>query len=227
MGGFLDKPKTEKHNEDGVGPSGLSYGLSSMQGWRMEMEDAHCAVTGLSPRALGDFVYKQVEGKGPTEQLVSPEPEITVQERQLTDEFLVLACDGIWDVMSNDDVCEFIRSRLKVTESLSQVANEVVDTCLYKGSQDNMSIVLVKFEGAPKLDEAAVEADKQLDKWIESNIENLFKEHTERPEIETIREALNSREDKPAFPPGGGIHAKHHIMERTLDKLFPPEESKK
>ena len=40
MGAFLDKPKTEKHNEDGEG-NGLKYGLSSMQGWRVEMEDAH------------------------------------------------------------------------------------------------------------------------------------------------------------------------------------------
>ena len=30
-------------------------------------------------RALGDFEYKNVEGKGPTEQLVSPEPEFFVK----------------------------------------------------------------------------------------------------------------------------------------------------
>ncbi|KAJ8896007.1 hypothetical protein PR048_001348 [Dryococelus australis] len=47
MGAFLDKPKTEKHNEHGCG-NGLHYGVASMQGWRVEMEDAHCAVTGLS-----------------------------------------------------------------------------------------------------------------------------------------------------------------------------------
>ncbi len=46
MGAFLDKPKTEKHTEEGGG-NGLRFGLSSMQGWRIEMEDAHCAVVGL------------------------------------------------------------------------------------------------------------------------------------------------------------------------------------
>ena len=30
-------------------------------------------------RALGDFEYKNVEGKGPTEQLVSPEPEFFIK----------------------------------------------------------------------------------------------------------------------------------------------------
>lgn len=46
MGAFLDKPNTEKKCADGQG-NGLKYGLAAMQGWRVEMEDAHCAVTGL------------------------------------------------------------------------------------------------------------------------------------------------------------------------------------
>ena len=46
MGAFLDKPKTEKYNESKTG-AGLRYGLSSMQGWRIEMEDAHSAVIGI------------------------------------------------------------------------------------------------------------------------------------------------------------------------------------
>ena len=31
-------------------------------------------------RALGDFEYKNVDGKGPTEQLVSPEPGMSSEE---------------------------------------------------------------------------------------------------------------------------------------------------
>ena len=50
MGGFLDKPKTEKSYESGQG-NGLKYGVVSMQGWRVEMEDSHSAVTSLP----GDF----------------------------------------------------------------------------------------------------------------------------------------------------------------------------
>ena len=46
MGAFLDKPKTEKYNESKTG-AGLRYGLSSMQGWRIEMEDAHSAIIGI------------------------------------------------------------------------------------------------------------------------------------------------------------------------------------
>lgn len=49
MGSFLDKPKTEKTNEQGHG-NDLRYGLAAMQGWRIEMEDSHSAYIGL-PRA--------------------------------------------------------------------------------------------------------------------------------------------------------------------------------
>lgn len=85
-------------------------------------------------RALGDYEYKNVEGRGPCEQLVSPEPEIFVRDRDEKDEFLVLACDGVWDVMSNEDICNFIRSRLLITDDLESITNQVVDTCLHKVS---------------------------------------------------------------------------------------------
>jgi len=55
MGAFLDKPKTDKEVSKGSG-NGLVYGLSSMQGWRIEMEDAHCAVVGL-PHGLDDWSF--------------------------------------------------------------------------------------------------------------------------------------------------------------------------
>lgn len=55
-------------------------------------------------RALGDYEYKANSERGPCEQLVSPEPEVTALEKSDRDEFAVLACDGVWDVMSNEEV---------------------------------------------------------------------------------------------------------------------------
>ena len=46
MGAILDTPHTEKTTENGNG-NDLRYGVCSMQGWRVEMEDAHCAQVGL------------------------------------------------------------------------------------------------------------------------------------------------------------------------------------
>ena len=47
MGAFLEKPKTEKHTKSASG-NGLRYGVASMQGWRIEMEDAHTDITALN-----------------------------------------------------------------------------------------------------------------------------------------------------------------------------------
>ena len=70
-------------------------------------------------RALGDYEYKSVPGLCPTDQLVSPEPDIYIIERNKEDdEFLVLACDGIYDVLENEELCRLVRSRLTVTEDL-------------------------------------------------------------------------------------------------------------
>lgn len=94
-------------------------------------------------RALGDFDYKKVKELGQCEQLVSPEPEIFCKERDVNDEFLVLACDGVWDVMSNINVCQFVQNRLRITENLEDVANQVIDTCLYKVMSNKLSKALI------------------------------------------------------------------------------------
>ena len=72
-------------------------------------------------------------GRDPTEQLVSPEPEVTVFARDHEkDEFLVLACDGIWDVMTNEDVSDFVRHQLRIHSNLETVCSSIIDTCLHK-----------------------------------------------------------------------------------------------
>lgn len=83
-------------------------------------------------RALGDYDYKNVVELGQCEQLVSPEPEIYCKERDPNDFFLVIACDGVWDVMSNEAVCNFISNRLRITNDLELICNQVIDTCLHK-----------------------------------------------------------------------------------------------
>ncbi|CAK9033530.1 unnamed protein product [Durusdinium trenchii] len=57
MGGLLPKPVTKKETEDGAGAKGcFSFGVSSMQGWRENMEDAHMAIPDFDPeRELGLF----------------------------------------------------------------------------------------------------------------------------------------------------------------------------
>ena len=84
-------------------------------------------------RALGDFDYKRNNGIDAIEQLVSPEPDIEVIERhEQSDEFILLACDGIYDVMSNEDVLSYVRHQLELTDNLEQICSTLIDSCLHK-----------------------------------------------------------------------------------------------
>lgn len=45
------------------------------------------------------------------------------------DEFVVLACDGIWDVMTSQQCCDFVRARLASGEPPEEVACALCDAC--------------------------------------------------------------------------------------------------
>uniref|UniRef100_A0A2K6R5R6 PPM-type phosphatase domain-containing protein n=1 Tax=Rhinopithecus roxellana TaxID=61622 RepID=A0A2K6R5R6_RHIRO len=111
--------------------------------------------------ALGDFDYKCIHGKGPTEQLVSTEPKVHDIERpEEDDQFTILACDGIWDVVRNEELCDFVRSGLEVSDDPEKVCNEVVDTY-------NISVILICFPNAPKVSAEAGKKEAELDKYLE------------------------------------------------------------
>ncbi|KAI0984449.1 hypothetical protein GJ496_004935 [Pomphorhynchus laevis] len=103
-------------------------------------------------RALGDFEYKADPNRLPQNQLVSPEADVYVSERDTTrDQFLILACDGIWDVMSNEEMCQYVLAKLKLSRDLIGICSDILDTCLNKGSKDNMSVIIVSFPATASL----------------------------------------------------------------------------
>jgi len=171
-------------------------------------------------RALGDYEYKCVEGRGPCEQLVSPEPEVYVHERTTQDEFVVLACDGIWDVMSNDELKEFIHSRLKITNDLVKVCNEILDMCLNKGSRDNMSLIIVSLPGAPKLDQNEIEKENNCNERLENRVKELIEKSSAKIEFSQVLHSI-SEENFDDLPPGGGLHAKQAYIEEIYRRLSP------
>lgn len=48
------------------------------------------------------------------------------------DEFLVLACDGIWNFMSSQEVVDFVKPRIDTCEGkLSTICEEVSFSCTF------------------------------------------------------------------------------------------------
>jgi serine/threonine protein phosphatase PrpC len=103
-------------------------------------------------RAFGDFEYKANVTVEAEDQAVIAVPDVIVHARCPEDAFVVAACDGVWDVMTNDDVAKFVAERVEhhvssgnaVTAAiLPTVGDELLVECLNRGSADNMSVVVV------------------------------------------------------------------------------------
>ena len=61
-----------------------------------------------------------------------------------TEDYLILACDGLWDVLNSNDVVSEVAAHLRVTDNdLSSVALKLVKLARDRGSTDNISVVVV------------------------------------------------------------------------------------
>ena len=104
-------------------------------------------------RAIGDNYLKPY---------VISEPEVTIMDRTAEDECLILASDGLWDVVSNDTACGVVRMCLRAQKTAScdvgaeeSSAGENSDKAcadasilltklaLARQSSDNVSVVVV------------------------------------------------------------------------------------
>lgn len=100
-------------------------------------------------RALGDFLFKRNESKNAKEQIVTAYPDVEVRDLSEEYEFIVLACDGIWDVLSNQEVLEFCRERIGNGLDPEEICEELMTRCLAPDCQmggiggDNMTVVLI------------------------------------------------------------------------------------
>lgn len=80
-------------------------------------------------RSLGDLEYKQNKKLAPEDQMITAYPDVVVENLTEDCDFIVLACDGVWDCMTNQEVCDFIMERLKKdpTYKLSKIIEEIFD----------------------------------------------------------------------------------------------------
>ncbi|KAL2920193.1 Protein phosphatase 2C 2 [Polyrhizophydium stewartii] len=101
-------------------------------------------------RAIGDFEFKQSTDLAPEKQIVTASPD--VEERPIAtseDEFIVLACDGIWDCMNNQEVVDFVSQKIYEKNELDKICEMLMDRCLAPDSEvcgvgcDNMTVVIV------------------------------------------------------------------------------------
>lgn len=57
-------------------------------------------------------------------------PDIIEHKLDESVDFMVLACDGIWDCMSNQEVVDFVQQKICQGKDLKEICEDVLDFCL-------------------------------------------------------------------------------------------------
>jgi protein phosphatase 1G len=110
-------------------------------------------------RSIGDLEYKKNPELPPNEQMICSTPDVNTFPREAMDEFMIIACDGIWDVLGSQEAVDFVRERLRSgrAPSLSSICEELMDHCMSPDlattnglGGDNMTAIVIVFHpGAP------------------------------------------------------------------------------
>jgi len=103
------------------------------------------------PRIMGLSVSRSI-GDVDAKPFVSHLPEIFDYEISSNDKFLILGCDGVWDVFSNQDAVDFVINEMKKdyrynieSSNVKNIAKKLAEEAINKGSTDNISVMILFF----------------------------------------------------------------------------------
>ncbi|KAL2517612.1 putative protein phosphatase 2C 22 [Abeliophyllum distichum] len=98
-------------------------------------------------RALGDWHMEGLKCQkgGP----LSAEPELMGTRLTEEDEFLIIGCDGLWDVFMSQNAVDFARRRLQEHNDPAMCSKDLVDEALKRNNSDNLEVVVVCFQPRP------------------------------------------------------------------------------
>jgi len=117
-------------------------------------------------RALGDFEYKNNAMMSLKDQAVSAFPDVRIEPIDSSTQYVLLACDGIWDVKSSQEAITFMMDKLykgnftprqKSLNDMEKSMALLLDDCCASdlaSSQglgcDNMTAIIVEINNKPK-----------------------------------------------------------------------------
>ena len=106
-------------------------------------------------RGLGDSEYKMNKKFKAEDQLISYFPEVKMDAINNDVDFIVIACDGVWDCRTNQEVCDFFMDKFekepeeKISKFIEDLYDEILAPDVYTDTGvgcDNMSCIVIQFK---------------------------------------------------------------------------------
>lgn len=99
----------------------------------------------LRDRVQGVLAVSRALGDKALNPYVTPEPEITQTTLEPNDTFLILACDGVWDVFSSQEAVNIVQGALKAKpDDFENTAKALMNAAVkHYNQQDNVTVIVV------------------------------------------------------------------------------------
>jgi serine/threonine protein phosphatase PrpC len=118
------------------------------------------------PRVQGMLAMSRALGDASLKPYVSCEPRIIVGYLGKENDYAILACDGVWDVLIPQEVLELVRK----AESPQKAAELVKEKAIDKGSTDNITVIVLDLRGYTRnLKRDAMEILEVIDKAVKNS----------------------------------------------------------
>jgi serine/threonine protein phosphatase PrpC len=92
---------------------------------------------------IGDLSLSRAFGDGDNAPYISQKPDVFYNKVTENTKYIVIACDGLWDVIENKELFALLES-YKSNNSKNLAVN-LANEALEKGSYDNVSIIIIEF----------------------------------------------------------------------------------
>ncbi|XLS53481.1 hypothetical protein HN51_014158 [Arachis hypogaea] len=97
---------------------------------------------GSIPRVDGQLAMTRAFGDGKLKEHITAEPDVMIRKIDDDTDFIILASDGLWKVMTNQDACDCIKDDV---DDAKKAAKKLVKEAKSLGSCDDISCIVVTF----------------------------------------------------------------------------------
>ncbi|CAI8617793.1 unnamed protein product [Vicia faba] len=92
-------------------------------------------------RVDGELAMTRAFGDGKLKEHITAEPDVMIKKIDDDTEFIILASDGLWKVMTNQEACDCIKD----VDDAQKAAKKLVKEAKSMGSYDDISCIVVMF----------------------------------------------------------------------------------